>query len=1306
MKSKKIMALSLMVTMMASTGATTLQAIAVEKGSTIERNINNTDGKRNVMYYGDWSIWGGQGNFYPKDIPADQLTHLNFAFMDFDANGDLIFTDKDAAVGAPVGQTGVQWDAPNAGILIALQELRAENPNLKLGISVGGWSKSGDFSDVAASKTARTNFINNIVKFVEYTNMDFVDLDWEFPGEVRQADLVDNKNDEGTTKARPEDKQNYITLLEELREALNKKGMEVDKYYELTVALPAPKAKVDNGIDVERLFNVVNFANIMTYDLRGAWDDVSGHQTGLYANSNEPLTGNNLSIDESVNYLIAQGAEPEKIVIGAAYYTRGWDNVDKGENKDLPGLFGQAKMTGKDADQTPSYGAINEAPLTNGDSGRASGCWSYRSINKLKQQYPGLKEYWDDEAKAPYLYDETTGKFFTYDNVKSIEEKAKYVKENNLGGMIGWMASQDAPTSGSKRDELTNATKKALFGNEKLPANEIVSSELDVEAVVTTYEQQWGADRTGYEITIKNNEKSEENNSVLKAVERSAETIKAPKLYIKTDKALNRGDYTSGTVTYENGYTVVDLKSVWEGKNIEQGQSYTFKLSGDAKIESIEIVQRMSDDSPEMYRQTIYGETDGNEVPGVNSAPVINGVSDKTINVSEEFDALEGVSASDKEDGDLTDEIEVLGSVNTEEAGIYSLTYSVSDSEGLNTTKIRKITVQENIVTPPEEDNSDFGVGQGIEWPSQVNTPYADMTAWNNGEFSNNGALNLKKIYDDTGVKFFNLGFIQSTGGISNGKVNWGWGGFDVLSERYADNSQYQGIKKSIRDIRDIGGDVTISLGGLNGVAIWEATQDVDILYNTYKEIVEGYGLTRLDLDIEGGSATNKAHNIENAKAIKKVQDETGVDVVLTLAVLPSGLTQVQLDVLEAYLSQGVDVELVNIMTMCYGPSTLLPGENYGTASLRAVDSTKDQLKEYFKKYADINLSDAQAYRKIGTTPSVGFEGEAHPIFTAEWTELVVNHAIDRKIGMTSMWCINRDSMAQSNKGIVSPYEHTSLFKKFGANDEEIPEENSAPVIRGISDKTIKVSEEFDVLEGVSASDKEDGDLTDKIEVSGTVDINTAGKYELIYTVSDSEGLKATAKRTITVKADEVVEPEENSAPVLYGVLNKSIKFSEAFDALEGISASDKEDGDLTDKIEVSGTVDTNTAGKYELIYTVSDSEGLKATAKRTITVEEEDILEPDEENTYDSTKVYLGGETVIYNGEKYTAKWWTQGDTPGKSDVWEKEIIPNEDGSVNWYEGITCVGGDIVVYKGKLYEAKWWTQSIPGTDDSWKLVG
>ncbi|GKT34025.1 DUF5011 domain-containing protein, partial [Aduncisulcus paluster] len=138
---------------------------------------------------------------------------------------------------------------------------------------------------------------------------------------------------------------------------------------------------------------------------------------------------------------------------------------------------------------------------------------------------------------------------------------------------------------------------------------------------------------------------------------------------------------------------------------------------------------------------------------------------------------------------------------------------------------------------------------------------------------------------------------------------------------------------------------VTISFGGANGKAFWESSQDPQVLYATYKELVEGYGLTRLDLDIEG-PAQNKAYNQANAKAIKMLQADTNVDVSLTLPVLPSGLTSVQLDVLEVYLSEGVDVELVNLMTMCYGSGTLNPGENYGTASLRAVESTMEQLKD------------------------------------------------------------------------------------------------------------------------------------------------------------------------------------------------------------------------------------------------------------------------------------------------------------------------------------------------------------------------
>ena len=116
-------------------------------------------------------------------------------------------------------------------------------------------------------------------------------------------------------------------MLQDLRNALDAQGKELNKTYELSVALPAPIEKVSAGIDVPKLFSLVDFANIMTYDMRGAWDNISGHQTGLYTNSKDPFKDKGLSIDESVKYYLSQGAPSEKIVIGAAYYTRGWEKV-------------------------------------------------------------------------------------------------------------------------------------------------------------------------------------------------------------------------------------------------------------------------------------------------------------------------------------------------------------------------------------------------------------------------------------------------------------------------------------------------------------------------------------------------------------------------------------------------------------------------------------------------------------------------------------------------------------------------------------------------------------------------------------------------------------------------------------------------------------------------------------------------------------------------------------------------------------------------------------------------------------------
>ena len=268
---------------------------------------------------------------------------------------------------------------------------------------------------------------------------------------------------------------------------------------------------------------------------------------------------------------------------------------------------------------------------------------------------------------------------------------------------------------------------------------------------------------------------------------------------------------------------------------------------------------------------------------------------------------------------------------------------------------------------------------------------------------------------------------------------------------------------------------------------------------------------------------------------------------------------------------------------------------------------------------------------------------------------------------------------------------------------------NYSPTISGVNDTSITVGDKFDPLSGVTASDKEDGDLTSKIVVSGSVDTTKTGDYTLKYTVIDSNGLSTTKERVVTVLralepgqqfydpsktykyGDQVVYKDglyeciswyipptddsspnntkywklikvltdessttDNTAPVIKGVSDKQINIGDTFDPLTGITASDKEDGDLTSNITVTGTVDTSKAGVYELTYSVTDSKGLTTTAKSTITVIDNTASEIP---TYDSTTAYAAGDVVIYNGVKYQAKWWTQGETPGSSEwgAWEK---------------------------------------------------
>lgn len=134
----------------------------------------------------------------------------------------------------------------------------------------------------------------------------------------------------------------------------------------------------------------------------------------------------------------------------------------------------------------------------------------------------------------------------------------------------------------------------------------------------------------------------------------------------------------------------------------------------------------------------------------------------------------------------------------------------------------------------------------------------------------------------------------------------------------------------------------------------------------------------------------------------------------------------------------------------------------------------------------------------------------------------------------------------------------------------------------------------FNLMDGVSAHDVEDGDLTNKVVYASNVDVNTEGTYQVTYQVTDSVGHKTSATRDVVVI---------NDAPVIHVSGENQIEVNHAFDPLQGVTADDYQDGDLTTGIKVAGGVDTSKPGDYELTYTVTDKNGTVTTLKRTVTV-------------------------------------------------------------------------------------------------------
>ena len=274
-----------------------------------------------------------------------------------------------------------------------LKIIRDYNPEIKIVLSIGGWG-AGGFSIAASSQTGRDIFAGSALEILKKYCLDGIDVDWEYP--CSNAAGID---------CSPEDRHNFTLMLAKLREKLDTAKAYDGNRCILSIAAGAGDYFVSDT-EIPEITKILDFISIMTYDMAGGFGGYTGHHTNLYNSVSEnPVF--QCSADKAVCMFNKAGVPFEKLVLGAAFYSRRFDEV---ENIGT----GLHQRTLKGCNFGPTYGKIYE--------------------NFLDKD--GYRYYWDDNAKAPYLFNGSS--FITYDDPLSLKFKCEYIKQKNMLGIMYW----------------------------------------------------------------------------------------------------------------------------------------------------------------------------------------------------------------------------------------------------------------------------------------------------------------------------------------------------------------------------------------------------------------------------------------------------------------------------------------------------------------------------------------------------------------------------------------------------------------------------------------------------------------------------------------------------------------------------------------------------------------------------------------------------------------------------------------------------------------------------------------------------
>jgi chitinase len=328
----------------------------------------------------------------PGEIAATKLTRINYAFANLQ--------DGRIAAVNPA-------DGPNLAALVALKK---QNPSLQVLISLGGWLWSGQFSDAALTPESRSRLIESVVAFVERYDLDGLDIDWEYPGQVGAGN-----------RFRPEDGRDYTLLLAELRRRFDREERQLGRPLLLSVAAGSSDEFLEHS-EMRQVARLVDTVNLMAYDYYEPGDErITGNHAPLYT---DPADPKQVSADTSIRHFEHAGVPADKIVLGVPFYGHIWGNVAPIHH----GLF-----------QTGS-------PLANAFA-------PYRVLVTMPGH--GFTRYWDASSSAPYLYSAQQRQFVSYEDPESLALKCAYVQRMHLGGVMFWEYSADA--AGALLDTIDHA---------------------------------------------------------------------------------------------------------------------------------------------------------------------------------------------------------------------------------------------------------------------------------------------------------------------------------------------------------------------------------------------------------------------------------------------------------------------------------------------------------------------------------------------------------------------------------------------------------------------------------------------------------------------------------------------------------------------------------------------------------------------------------------------------------------------------------------------------------------------------------